>query len=208
MRLERLTPIPGPTGRIKLEFDDGKTMKVYPEVVTDCVLYAGKTFSEEDFAALEAAAKRASARQRAVRIVSASAVSEKELQRRLVRRGETEQDAAETVDWLKDLNVLDDRQVAAEIVRKCVARGYGPIRARQELYAKGVPRELWEETLRDYPAMDEAIDRYLESHLRGRTPDRKQIQQLTGALARRGHGYDEIRRALRRYADALDDYEE
>ena len=62
MRLERLTPIPGPTGRIKLEFDDGKTMKVYPEVVTDCVLYAGKTFSEEDFAALEAAAKRASAR--------------------------------------------------------------------------------------------------------------------------------------------------
>ena len=107
MKLESLTPVPGPTGRIKLLFDDGKTMKVYPEVVTDCGLYAGKDLSEEDFAALETAARRASARQRAVRIVSASAVSEKELQRRLVRRGETAEDAAETVDWLKDLQVLD-----------------------------------------------------------------------------------------------------
>lgn len=207
MKLESLTPVPGPTGRIKLLFDDGKTMKVYPEVVTDCGLYAGKDLSEEDFAALETAARRASARQRAVRIVSASAVSEKELQRRLVRRGETAEDAAETVDWLKDLQVLDDGQVAAEIVRKCAARGYGPARAKQELYAKGVPKELWEEALRDYPDMTEAIDRFLESRLRGRTPDRKEVQQLTAALARRGHGYDEIRRALRRYTDALEDFE-
>lgn len=205
MRLDSLTPIPGPTGRIKLQFDSGLTMKVYPEVISDCALYAGKELTEEEFSALQEAARRASARQRAVRIVSASAVSERELQRRLVRKGEDPEEARKTVGWLKDLNVLDDSQVARDVVRKCVAKGYGPGRARQELYAKGVPRELWEDALADYPDMEEAIDAFLQSRLRGDKPDQKQIQQLTGALSRRGYGYDEIRTALRRYTDALEE---
>ncbi len=207
MKLESLTPIPGPTGRIRLKFDNGATMKVYPEVVADCVLYAGKEFSEEDFKTLEETARKASARQRAVRIVSASAVSEKELQRRLLQRGEREEDVQQSVAWLKDLNVLDDRQVAAEVVRKCIAKGFGPARARQELYGKGVPKELWDEALAEYPEMDDEIRQFLESRLRGEKPDRKQIQQLTGALARRGHSYEAIRAALRKYTDELDEFE-
>ncbi|MBO6054627.1 MAG: regulatory protein RecX [Oscillospiraceae bacterium] len=207
MKLESLTPIPGPTGRIRLKFDNGMTMKVYPEVVADCVLYAGREFSEEELRTLEDAARKASARQRAVRIVSASSVSEKELQRRLIQRGEREEDVQQSVEWLKDLNVLDDRQVAAEVVRKCIAKGYGPARARQELYGKGVPKDLWDEALADYPEMDDEIGRFLESRLHGERPDRKQVQQLTGALARRGHSYEAIRAALRKYTDELDEYE-
>ena len=46
MRIDRLEPIPGPTGRIRVVFDGAQSMKVYPEVVADCGLYAGKELSE------------------------------------------------------------------------------------------------------------------------------------------------------------------
>ncbi len=198
MRLESLQPIPGPTGRIRLTFSDGKTLKVYPEVVGDCGLYAGQELTEEALQALHEAASRASARQRAVRIVAASAVSEQELGRRLRQKGEDPEQAQQAVDWLRDLNVLDDRETARRLVRRAADKGYGRARARQELYAKGIPRELWDEALADYPDMSEAIDRFVASRLRGQAPDAKTSKQLSDALYRRGHSWEDIRAALRR----------
>lgn len=199
MRLESLAPVPGPTGRIRLTFSDGSTWKVYPEVISDCGLCAGRELTDEELEALRAAAARASARQRAVRIVAASAVSERELERRLVRKGEDREQARDAVEWLRGLNAVDDRETARRIVRHAAERGYGRARARQELYGKGIPREYWDEALEDYPDMSGAIDRFLASRLRGGEDDPKQIKKVSDALCRRGFSWEEIRSGLRRY---------
>lgn len=201
MRIDRLEPIPGPTGRIRVVFDGAQSMKVYPEVVADCGLYAGKDLTEEELDELRKVAARASARQRAVRIVSASTVSERELKRRLQQKGEDPEQAQQAVEWLKDLNVIDDAEAARQIVRRAAGKGYGAARAKQELYAKGVAREYWDAALADYPDMSEAIDRFIAQRLRGEKPDQKQLKQLTDALYRRGHSWEDIRAGLRR-ADA------
>ena len=82
-------------------------MRLYRQTVEDFRLCAGLEI--EDTAALRESNSRYSAKMRAVRIVSASNVSKKDLETRLVRKGETEEQAKAAVEWLEDLNLLDDR---------------------------------------------------------------------------------------------------
>ena len=204
MILQKLTAVGADGSRVMLWFDDGTKMRVAARIITEQGLYAGKALSEEDLAALQEAARRASAKDRAVRIVSTTAISERELKRRLVQRGESAEDAAEAADWLRDLGALDDEAMARRIVRRCADKGYGALRARQELQQKGIPREYWEEALAQYPDMSEAIDRFLAQKLRDRNPDRKEINRVIAALQRRGYSWEEIRSALNRFQDGED----
>lgn len=198
MKLESLTRSPQ-SGRFTLVFDDGHKLRVEPGVVADCGLYPGRFLTDEEYEELLKTAKRASSRARAVRIVAASGVSEQELRRRLVRKGEDKADAADAAQWLHDLGVLDDEKAARDIARRAAAKGYGKARIRQELYAKGIAKELWDDALAELPEPDDAIDRFLSQRLRGSVPDERERRRVTDALIRRGHSYGDIRDALRRY---------
>ena len=187
------------SGQLKLLFDDGTELKTYPSVVEQFFLTENTDLTDSQMQALREAASAMSAKQRAVRIVSAVGVSEKELQKRLVQKGEQEQDAAEAVSWLKELHLLNDEQTAEQIVRSAVNRGYGRARVKNLLYEKGIPRQLWDEALSQVPDMDDAIERFLRQRLDGREIDDKLIKKTVDALLRRGHSYGDIQNALQRY---------
>lgn len=203
MILTRLTAVGTDGSRVMLWFDDGSRTRVPASLVTDRGLYGGMELTEEDLERLMDAARLAAAKSQAVRIVSSASVSEKELRRRLVRKGQRPQDAAAAVEHLRELGAIDDGAVARQVVSRCVSRGYGINRARQTLAQKGVPREYWEEALADYPDMSEEIDRFLERRLRDRTPDRESLQKAAAALSRRGYDWSDISAGLRRYQKNL-----
>lgn len=186
--------------KLRVRFDDGTSLLVPVSVVTELRLCAGLELSEAALQSLRDSCALASAKERAVRIVSVSAVSQRELEHRLVRKGESEEHAQEAVKWLSDLRLLDDRQVAEQVVRSGAAKGYGAARIRQMLFEKRVPRELWDEALAALPTQDDAIDSFLRRRFRGKTPDRAECKRATDALLRRGHSWSDIRRALERYA--------
>lgn len=186
--------------KLRVRFDDGTSLLVPVSVVTELRLHVGLELSEAALQSLRDSCALASAKERAVRIASASAVSQRELEHRLVRKGESEEHAQEAVKWLSDLRLLDDRQVAEQIVRSGAAKGYGAARIRQMLFEKRVPRELWDEALAALPTQDDAIDSFLRRRFRGKTPDRAECKRATDALLRRGHSWSDIRRALERYA--------
>ena len=137
-----------------------------------------------------------SAKMRAVRIVSASSVSQKDLQQRLIRKGEDPKQAAEAVEWMVDLKLVDDAETAAQIVRRCAAKGYGIARAKQALYEKRIPKEYWEDALEDYPDQTDKIVDFLRARL-GADADERERKRAIDALLRRGHSYSEVRSALR-----------
>ncbi len=182
-----------------MTFDDGSVMRLYRQTVEDFGLYSGLEFSEEQMASLRKAAGQMSAKMRAVRIVSASSVSKQDLRQRLVHKGEDPQQAEEAVRWMEDLNLLDDRKTAEQIVHRCVSKGYGLARAKQALYEKRIPKEYWEQVLTDYPQQEDAILAFLKSHLTD-PGDPKQVRKVTDGLMRRGHSYTNIRRALEQMA--------
>ena len=195
MRIEHLATAPDRAGRFTLRFDDGTSLRLYRQTVEDFGLYAGLELSEETLKKLRRAAGEISAKMRAVRIVSASSVSRRDLEERLVRKGEDALDAKRAVEWMEDLNLLDDRVTAEQVVRSCAAKGYGLARAKQALYEKRIPRELWEEALADYPDQSDKIEQFLRARL-GRESDRREVKRAVDALIRRGHSYGSIRAVL------------
>ena len=203
MRLLAIQELPQ-SKRVKLLFDDDTVLKTQPYLIADLGLYSGMELSESDYQALLAAAGKASAKARAVRIVAAAGVSEKELQKRLVQKGEDTQDAEEAVGWLKELHLLDDRETARQLVTSAVRKGYGRARIKNILYEKGIPQEYWADALDTVPEMDDAIDRFLARRWQGTAPDEKEIKKAVDALIRRGHSWKDIQSGLRRYRADLE----
>ena len=187
---------PDRAGRYFVRFDDGSTMRLYRQTVEDHGLYAGMELDDEQMEALRTDAGQMSAKMRAVRIVSATSVSQKDLQQRLIRKGEDPKQAAEAVEWMVDLKLVDDAETAAQIVRRCAAKGYGMARAKQALYEKRIPKEYWEDALEDYPDQTDKIVEFLRSRL-GSEADERERKRAIDALLRRGHSYGDIRSALR-----------
>lgn len=147
MRLLAIEQTRSPQGKLRLRFDSGEAMLVLPAVVADLSLRPGMDIPDAARASLEAAAGSASAKERAVRILSAATVSRAELEHRLRQKGESPENARQAVEWLDGLSLLDDEAAARQIVRSGTAKGYGAARIRQMLYAKHIPRELWDEAL-------------------------------------------------------------
>ena len=202
MKLEKLEPLDSPN-YLRLIFEDGKRLKAPAFKVVELGLTPGAEVTPEAFLALENAQSLASCKERAVRILTASGLSKKELQKRLVQKGESEEDAEAAVAWLEELHLIDDLETAKQLVRSACLRGYGAARAKSILYEKGIPKELWDEALEELSEMDGAIDTFLRRKLDGRTLDAKQIKKTVDALLRRGHSYHDIQVGLRRYEASL-----
>ena len=207
MRIDSVASQPDRAGRHLIRFADGSTMRLYRQTVEDFGLYPGLELSEEDMKRLRNAAGQMSAKMRAVRIVSASSVSQKDLEQRLIHKGEDPDQARQAVKWMEDLDLLDDRKTAEQVVHRCAAKGYGISRAKQALYEKRIPRDLWEQALADYPDQTEAIADFLRSKL-GADRDPKQLRKAMDALVRRGHNYGQIRAALQQLSLDTDDFPE
>lgn len=204
MTIDRIEPLPLQEHVFQLHFSDGTVIKTQDYVIADLGLYPGVEMDEKKLRELQDAVGLASAKNRAVRIVSASGVSKKELERRLTQKGETVHDAKAAVEWLSELELLDDAKTAEQLVCSAVHKGYGKIRIKQILYEKRIPEEFWEDALAQVPDMDDAVDKFLNQRLKGRQPDQKELKRTIDALLRRGHSWSDIRSGLRRYSDSLD----
>ena len=207
MRIDSLKTTPDRAGRYAVHFSDGNVMRLYRQTVEDFGLYTGKELTDDEMSALLEAAGKMSAKMRAVRIVSASSVTKRDLEQRLVHKGETAEQAKEAVQWMSDLNLLDDSRVAEQVVQRCISRGYGLQRAKQALYEKKVPKQYWDAALADYPDQIEEIVEFLRSRL-GEEYDQRELKRAMDALMRRGHSYPIVRKALNQLKLDQEDFPE
>ena len=187
--------------RFLARFDNGEELRTTLAVVTELSLYSGRTLTEDELSAVRDASARSRCRQRALRIIGARAMSVKELTDRLKEKGESPENAEDAAQWLLDMRLLDDAQYAAMCVRHYAAKGYGPSKIRNELYRRGIARELWDEALEELPEQDDRIDALLRRKLKSDTPDRAELRKAADYLYRRGFGRDEIHAALARYSE-------
>lgn len=187
--------------RFLARFDNGEELRTTLAVVTELSLYSGRTLTEDELSAVRDASARSRCRQRALRIIGARAMSVKELTDRLKEKGESPENAEDAAQWLLGMRLLDDAQYAAMCVRHYAAKGYGPGKIRNELYRRGITRELWDEALEELPEQDDRIDALLRRKLKSDTPDRAELRKAADYLYRRGFGRDEIHAALARYSE-------
>ncbi len=143
--------------------------------------------------ALDAAGKQLSIR----------ALSEAMLRKKLLEKGHAEDAAEYAVAWLLERGLLNDAELAAATVRACARKGYGAMRARQELWRRGIPNEISDIALEGFEADTGQLVKLLDKRLRGDLSDRREIEKAIAALQRRGFRWGDIRAALDAYAEAL-----
>ena len=143
------------------------------------------------------------AKARALKILERRDVSRKMLLDKLTEKGVADADAEEVADWLCGLGVVNDERFAGLVVRHYAAKGYGERRIREELYRRGIDRELRDAALEELTGSDERLDRLLGAKLRGDTSP-ENLQRTQNYLLRRGYSWEDVREATERYLSGKD----
>lgn len=204
MRIERIEASRHKKGRILVFLEDGACLKITERELLDFGLRSGDELDEETLGRLREAAGASNTRAAAADLIGRRAMSRRDLERKLREKGASEAEARYAAEWLEAIGALNDAEYAAALARHYGGMGCGPARVREKLYEKGVPRELWEDALKELPEDGGQIDAFLQSRLRGRTPEEKEKRRLTNTLLRRGFSWGEVRAAWGRLGEAAD----
>jgi len=183
-----------------VQLEDERILRVTEEEVIRFSLYEGMELSAEEAESLLRAAAASGTKTAAVNMIGSRALSKKELQQRLVRKGAAQEDARSAADWLEEIGAIDDANYAGVIARHYASRGYGAARVREELRHRGVDRALWDDALEELPPPEEAIEAFLAKR-RGDLSDPKERKRTVDVLLRRGFSWGDVRSVLSRYAE-------
>ncbi|HYI46616.1 MAG TPA: regulatory protein RecX [Actinomycetota bacterium] len=142
-----------------------------------------------------------SAIEAAGRLLTVRGRSESELRQRLVAKKFPEDEVEAAMTRLRELNLVDDGQFAAQWVEeRSSGKGYGSERLRRELAAKGVAPELIESALQSCGDGDLARATELAAKQVRKVVDlplNRQATRLYGFLKRRGFSSEVTDSAVR-----------
>ena len=205
MVIQELKPSARGEGRWLAVLEDGSILRLGQNEVADFALYPGRELTEEEGEALMAALRQGALREKALELLARKPQSRWELERKLKEWGASPEEGESICGRLEELGFLNDASYAVQVVEYYSAKGFGVKKLRDELYRRGVPRALWEQALEHAEDPADAIDAFLAKKLTGREGDRKELQKVSAALARRGYSWSEIRDALARFGAEVED---
>lgn len=209
MILTKLTKSAHMSERWYAELESGERLKIDLGAVADLALCDGRELSDEELRRLRETASVFSAKERALNMLEKRQMSRMELIKKLTEKGESPESAEKAAELMERIGAVNDSEYAGAVARHYKRMGYGDGRVRRELIKRGVDRELWDEAIEEAPENPEKLDALIERKLRNADlTDRKSLKRATDMLLRRGFSWREIKEALGRYTDALDEYTE
>lgn len=200
MVIQDLKPSKRVPGRWLAAMEDGSILRLGENEVLSFNLYAGRELSDQEAQALTQSVERSDRKLRAMNLAAGKPISRRELERKLAGWGAGEEEQEAVCSRLEELGYLNDAAYAAQVARHYWDRGYGQRKIQDELYRRGIPRELWDEALEGAADPSAAIEEFLRKKWRGTLPDDpRELKKASDALARRGYSWSDIVEGLRRY---------
>ncbi len=143
------------------------------------------------------------AKKRAMYLLGGRDYSRKELLDKLLKNYSRET-CEEAVRQMAEYGYLDDRRYADKLARKYVeVRKYGKSRAKMMMIQKGLGPSIADEALSRYSADDMVEEitaiiekKYMDKLSADGAEGMKEMQKVMAALARRGYGYEDIKKAV------------
>jgi len=204
MRIEKIEKSKHKQERVLVYLEGGDLLRITESELLRFGLYRGLDIAPETVVELKRCGASSEARVQAANIISSRPLSKSELRRRLVKKGAQEEDADGAVEYLERIGAVDDAAYAQLIVRHYSAQGYGEARIRDELFRRGVPREMWDGALQTAPDAQELIEKYALSKMKGKTLDSKGYKRLCDALLRRGFRWGDVKAVMTRLGAEMD----
>ena len=194
---------------MKINFKSGRGNKIHIHIDGEYRMTADSDFvsslgyaenydiNEEELAVLERAVSSRRAFNKATELLSRRDHGEKELLIKLRQKGFKEE-AEEAIEKLKYYGYIDDRRFAENYVKELIRiKHYGKRRVEQELYRKGIDREIISEVLEAAEFPESELVSLIERKYYRYLTDEKGIKKTINSLLRMGYSYGEIKDALK-----------
>lgn len=199
----KLTYKKGKGDKIHISIDGEYRLTVDEMYFSSLYLKDGQEISEEEYSELESTVNIRRAYNCAVSLLSRRDHSENELLKKLCEKGFSA-GAEEAIEKLKSGGYVDDerfcRIFASELIR---LKGYGRRRVEQELYRKGVSREIIGAVLEEISFDSEKLISIIKRKYLTKLTDEKGRKRVVDALMRLGYSYSEIRYALKEIEEEI-----
>ncbi len=181
----------------KVVLDNGETYFWNFRVVSELGIRKGVQMPQSAVEQAQRADTLRKARERALYLLDERDYSFVELYKKL-ERNYPEDICLEVVNGLAELKLVDDRRYAEKLAEKLVeVKKLGYYRARQEMLAKGLDRELTEEILSGYEEdTDQRLAELIEKKYARRITDEDSLRKVKNALVRQGYSYYDIDRVM------------
>ena len=207
MKIEKIERSKHKQERVLVYLEGGDLLHVTESELLRFGLSIGLDIDDGTVIELQQSGARSETRVRAANMISARPLSRKELVKKLREKGAAESDAEAAADWLEEIGALNDADYASMLVRHYGGMGYGEAKIRDELYRRGVERELWEDALAASPDAQETIARVIAQKTKGRALDEKGRKRLSDLLLRRGFAWRDVRAALAAYGENATEFD-
>lgn len=193
---------------VRYFLDDGTDFAIDLDLANEICLKIEDIITEEKIKELKDTSDYLRAKKRALWYLERSARTEKELYDKLVTANFSKKASAKTIARLKELGLVDDEQYAKRYTELCIDKNISKREIYARLLKKGIKKELINLTLEDTECdercqikalIDKKYYRYLFD-----INDRKSVQKVYAALARKGFSFGAIKDALKEYTNSLE----
>jgi regulatory protein len=195
---------PRKPGRYVIDVDGREFATVTADALAATKARIGVVVDDRLAAHLHEANELTSAYDRALNLLAFRARSARELERRLVQKGTTVERAQRVIAKLREAGLIDDADFARQLTRSKLSAGMSRRRVNQELFKRGVSREIADaavETVVDDEGLtdDASIERVARKKWRTLSglDAVTRRRRLYGFLSRRGFDGDDVSRIVR-----------
>jgi len=142
--------------RRKLYIDNELFIEIDDVIISELGLYIGKEVTDELIVKIQQKETFARAKNDAIRFLSYRPRSEWEISNKLKNKKFPIFIIEETIYWLKDKDLINDRQFAMIWIKDRITnKPLGKLKIRKELYNKGIDNEIIESTVNVFFKKDE-----------------------------------------------------
>ena len=193
----KLTYKKGKQDKIHISVDGEYSFTVDEAYFLSMGIYNGKEVESDELEEIKQIVSVRRAYNYAVTLLSRRDHSERELMTKLSQKGYTD-GAEEAIAKLRNGGYVSDERFARLYVRELqTLKKYGKKRIEQELYRKGVDRDIIREVLEETDFDENQLVSLIERKYGRYLSDEKGVQKTINGLLRMGYSYGEIRDALK-----------
>lgn len=194
----RIEPAKG--GKLSLLADDEYVMTVDPDTWYSLDYSDGSELTDEEFEQLKFIISSRKAYAQALRFLTLRAHSADELYKKLIKKHSPES-SRYSVEKCRELGFIDDEDFAQRYAQELIQnKKFGPARVRNELFSKGIDREIIENVLASLEFDSSAfIIEIIQKKYSSCLDDEKGRRRMIAGLMRLGYSYGDIRAALADY---------
>lgn len=204
----KLTYKKGKQDKIHISVDGEYCFTVDETYFLSMGIYSGKEVNSEELEEIKHIVMVRRAYNYAVSILSRRDHSERELITKLSQKGYTD-GAEEAIAKLKDGGYVSDERFARLYVRELQTfKKYGKRRIEQELYRKGIDREIIREVVDEADFDEDELVSLIKRKYGRYLSDEKGVAKTINGLLRMGYSYGEIRNALKKINENIESDEE